>query len=209
MKKRLRIVIADDHPVVREGIRMCLKDWSELKIVAEARDGNEAIEQVRAEHPDVVLLDLTMPRMGGLEALPQIRRADANTRVIVLTVHNTQEYVRQAMAAHVDGYLLKDTPPTEYVEAIKSVAAGRFFISPAVAKHAPTGTPSQTAAQFGLAPRELEYVLLAARGGKIEDIAVTMKCSVGTVRSFRKRVYKKLQIRNAAMLARFAMVNGL
>src|SRR6185503_8556947 len=114
MDRRLRIVIADDHPVVREGIRMCLKDWSDLEIVAEARDGNEAVERVRESHPDVILLDLTMPKMGGLEAVPRIRRADSETRVIILTVHNTGEYIRQAMAAHVDGYLLKDTAPSEY-----------------------------------------------------------------------------------------------
>src|SRR5436853_7386192 len=132
MSRTLRIVVADDHPVVREGIRMCLEDWSDLRVVAEARDGHEAIERVRESHPDVVLLDLTMPRMGGLEALPRIRRAAADTRVIVLTVHNSQEYIRQAIAARVDGYLLKDTAPLEYVEAIRSVMDGKFFISPAV-----------------------------------------------------------------------------
>src|SRR5436309_16135814 len=127
MRRILRIVIADDHPVVREGIRMCLKDRRDLRIVVEACDGHEAIARVRDSHPDVVLLDLTMPRMGGLEAVPRIRRAARTTRVIVLTVHNTQEYIRQAMAARVDGYLLKDTTPQEYVDAIRTVMAGNFF----------------------------------------------------------------------------------
>src|ERR1051325_8183678 len=177
MGKRLRIVVADDHPVVREGIRMCLKDWQDLEIVAEARDGQEAVDRVRESHPDVVLLDLTMPRMGGLEAVPRIRRADSGTRVIILTVHNSQEYIRQAMAARVDGYLLKDTDPTEYVEAIRTVMAGKFFISPGVAQHARPELPLRMALRFGLTAREFQNVLLAARGGRMADVAAAMNCS--------------------------------
>jgi DNA-binding NarL/FixJ family response regulator len=209
MGKRLRIVIADDHPVVREGIRMCLKDWQDLQIVAEARDGNEAIERVREAHPDVVLLDLTMPHMGGLEAVPRIRRLRTGARVIVLTVHNTQEYIRQAMAARVDGYLLKDTPPTEYVEAIRTVMTGKFFISPAVAQHARPELPLRMALRFGLTAREFQYVLLAARGGRMADIAAAMNCTLMTARSFRRKVYAKLKLKNAAMLTRFAIEHGL
>lgn len=209
MERRLRIVIADDHPVVREGIRMCLKQWSDLEIIAEASDGNEAVERVRESHPDVVLLDLTMPRMGGLEAVPRIRRADATTRVIIVTVHNTQEYIRQAMAAHVDGYLLKDTPPTEYVAAIRSVMEGKFFISPAVAEHARPELPFRNALRFGLTPREFQYLLLAARGARVADIAAAMQCSPTTVRTYRRQVYRKLKFHNAAMLTRFALEHGL
>lgn len=209
MRRPLRIVVVDDHPVVREGIRMCLQDWSDLRIVAEASDGHQAIACVKESHPDVVLLDLTMPRMGGLEAVPRIRRVGAGTRVIILTVHNSHEYIRQAMAARVDGYLLKDTAPREYVEAIRSVMAGKFFISPAVAQHARPDLPLRVALRLGLSPREFQYLLLAARGGRLADIAATMKCSLMTVRTFRRKVYKKLKLRNAAMLTRFALENGL
>ena len=209
MRKPLRIVVADDHPVIREGIRMCLEDWRDLRIVAEARDGHEAIARVRESHPDVVLLDLTMPRMGGLEAVPRIRRVGAKTRVIILTVHNTHEYIRQAMAARVDGYLLKDTAPKEYVAAIRSVMAGKFFISPAVAEHARPELPLRTAVRFGLTAREFQYLLLAARGGRLADIAATMKCSLMTVRTYRRKVYRKLKIKNSAMLTRFALEHGL
>jgi DNA-binding NarL/FixJ family response regulator len=209
MGRTLRIVVADDHPVVREGIRMCLEDWSDLRVVAEARDGQEAIERVRESHPDILLLDLTMPRMGGLEALPRIRRADAATRVIVLTVHNTHEYIRQAIAARVDGYLLKDTAPTEYVDAIRTVMAGKFFISPAVAQHARSEASSRMALRFGLSAREFQYLLLAARGGRLADVAVTMGCTATTIRTYRRNVYRKLKIHNAAMLTRFALEHGL
>src|SRR5436309_3700066 len=209
MRRILRIVIADDHPVVREGIRMCLKDRRDLRIVVEACDGHEAIARVRESHPDVVLLDLTMPRMGGLEATPRIRRLGAKTRVIVLTVHHSHEYVRQAMAARVDGYLLKDTAPKEYVAAIRSVMAGNFFISPAVAQHALLEMPLRTAVRRGLTIREFQYLLLAARGGRLADIAASMKCGVMTVKTYRRKVYRKLKLRNAAMLTRFALEHGL
>jgi DNA-binding NarL/FixJ family response regulator len=209
MRKPLRIVVADDHPVVREGIRMCLQAWDDLEIVAEANDGQEAVERVRESHPDVILLDLTMPKMGGLEAVPRIRRLGGDTRVIILTVHNTQEYIRQAMAAHVDGYLLKDTTPTEYMEAIRTVMEGKFFISPAVADQARPEIPLRAALRFGLTAREYQYLLLAARGGRLADIAATMGCSPATVRTHRRKVYRKLQIQNPAMLARFAMEHGL
>jgi DNA-binding NarL/FixJ family response regulator len=209
MNRPLRIVIADDHPVVREGIRMYLKDWCDVEIVAEASDGNEAVERVKEKHPDVVLLDLTMPRMGGLEAVPRIRRADSGTRVIIVTVHNTNEYIRQAMAAHVDGYLLKDTAPSEYVAAIRTVMEGRFFISPAVAQHAVRELPLRRAIRYGLTEREFQYILLAARGGRLADIAATMGCSLTTAQTYRRNVYRKLKIKNAAMLTRFAVEHGL
>jgi two-component system NarL family response regulator len=209
MPKPLRIIVADDHPVVREGVRMCLKDWRDLEIVGEARDGHEAIARVKEARPDVILLDLTMPRMGGLEAVPRIRRAGGGTRVIVLTVHNSQQYVRQAMAARVDGYLLKDTAPTEYVDAIRSVMEGKFFISPAVAQHARPEVPLRTALRLGLTPREFQYLLLAGRGGRLADIAAAMDCGLPTVRTYRRMVYRKLKLRNPAMLTRFVIENGL
>lgn len=207
--KPWRIVVVDDHPVVREGIRVCLRDVKNLEIVGEARDGAEGIEQVRVTHPDVVLLDLTMPKMSGLEALPGIRRADPQTRIIVLTVHNTREYVRQAMAANIDGYLLKDTAPTEYMEAIRTVMEGKFFISDRVRRNAKIETTAKAAARFGLDETEFLYLTLAARGERPAQIAVRMKMSENSVRALRKMVFRKLKLQNMAMLTRFALENGL
>jgi two-component system, NarL family, response regulator NreC len=208
-KEALRILVVDDHPVVREGIRMCLKDRDDVEVVAEAADGKEAIEQVRSVEPDIVLLDLTMPRMGGLEALPGIRRARRRTRVIVVTVHNTREYLRQAMAARVDGYLLKDTAPAEYIEAIRSVIAGRVFVSPAVTREAEKETHALVARKFNLAAREVEYLSLAAKGLRGSEIASAMKCGATAVRSYQRRVLGKLGFTNMAMLTRFAVEQGL
>ncbi len=202
-------MVVDDHPVIREGIRFCLKDWGELEIVGEASNGAEGIEQVRENKPDVVLLDLTMPRMGGLEALPGIRRADPNARVIILTVSNTREYVRRAIAAHVDGYLLKDTAPSEYVEAIRTVMAGGFFISERVKRHARSESPEKIAARFGLDATEFQYLSQAARGERPAQIAMRLNLTVPAVRTLRKQVFRKLKVQNMAMLTRFALANGL
>lgn len=207
--KGIRILVVDDHPVVREGVKMVLMKHPDLKIVGEATNGEEGIKQTRALKPDVILLDLLMPRMGGLEALPGIRRARAKAKVIIFTVHNTREHVGQARAAHVDGYLLKDSSQTEYIEAIKTVAGGSFFISPALAAFMEESVPAKQAGRFGLTERELEYLILAARGDRPAQIAIAMKCAEATVRGYRKAVLKKLKIRNMAGLTRFALENGL
>ena len=208
-KDVIRILIVDDHPVVREGVKMVLMKHPDLEIVGEAAHGEDGIRQARAVKPDVILLDLMMPRMGGLEALPGIRRARAKAKVIIFTVHNTSEHVRQARAAHVDGYLLKDSSPAEYVEAIKTVASGVFFISPALAAFMQEAVPAKQAGRFGLTERELEYLILAAHGDRPAQIAVAMKCAEATVRGYRKAVLKKLRVRNMAGLTRFALENNL
>ena len=207
-KKRWRVVIVDDHPVIREGIRMCLKDSAEVELVGEAVNGREALKLIKKLAPDVVLLDLVMPRMGGLEALPGIRKAAPKARVIVFTYHNTREHVRESMEARVNGYLLKDSPPAEYTKAIQSVMRGRFFISPAAAKHV-ARKGSKGRSRFGLAPREYEYLKLAARGNRPKQIAQNMGLRTVTVRSFRKVVLQKLGLENMAALARFGVEKGI
>jgi DNA-binding NarL/FixJ family response regulator len=209
IKSMCRVLVVDDHPVVREGVRMFLQGQPGLEVVGEAEDGAAAISKLREVSADVVLLDLVMPRMNGLDALPGIRRARPKARVIAFTVHNTREYVQQALAAHVDGYLLKESSPEEYVEAIKAVMEGRFFVSPAAAEHLDDLDGMGTAQRFGLTPREYEYLALAARGDRPAQIARAMKIAEVTVRSFRKSVLKKLKIKNIAGLTRFAVEKGL
>jgi len=200
--------VVDDHPIVREGIRMCLKDRAEVRIVGEAADGVEAIERVTEVEADVVLLDLTMPRMGGFEALPKIRRARPEARVIVVTVHNARDYLRQAMALRADGYVLKDTSPEEYVEAILAVWEGGVFISPALrgAEHSTVGAAAR---RFSLTPREVEFLSLAAKGKRTPEIAHEMNCTMTAVRSYQRRTMWKLGVTNIAMLTQAALQHGL
>jgi DNA-binding NarL/FixJ family response regulator len=208
-KTAWRVLIVDDHPVVREGIRMCLKDHREVELVGEAANGAEALELIKELSPDVALLDLVMPRMSGLEALPGIRRARPKLKVIIFTYHNTREQVREALAAHVDGYLLKDSSPEEYVEAIRKVMAGNFFISTAAAGHLDGRRLGKAPLRFGLKLREHEYLCLAARGDRPPQIARAMGCSEGMARTYRVSVFKKLGVKNMAELTRFALENGL
>lgn len=204
-----RVLIVDDHPVVREGIRMCLKNYRDVELVGEAVNGTEALKLTKELAPDVVLLDLVMPRMNGLEALPGIRRAGPKARVIVFTYYNTPEHVREAVAAHVDGYLLKDSSPAEYIRAIREVMAGKFFVSPPAAKHLDKKRPATTKPRFGLTAREFEYLGLAARGDRPRQIGQAMGCTQVAVRGYRKSVLKKLKLENMAGLTRFAFENGL
>ena len=208
-KRRWRVVIVDDHPVVREGIRICLKDLRDIDMVGEAMDGAEALKVVAESRPDVVLLDLVMPRMDGLEALPGIRRAAPQARVIVFTFHNSLEHVQAALAAHVDGYLLKDSSPREYIEAIRKVMAGKFFVSRGAEKYLTAKRTVGTGSRFGLTPRQFEYLSMAARGDRPVQIAQAMGCTLATVRTYRKSVLKKLGLENMAGLTRFALEKGL
>jgi two-component system, NarL family, response regulator NreC len=168
----------------------------------------EAIQKVKSAAPDVVLLDLTMPRMGGLEALPEIRRARPLAKVIVVTVHNSREYLRQAMAARADGYLLKDTAPAEYLEAIHSVVKGRIFVSAGVEKDSSVDLSVEAARRLGLTARELKYLSLAAQGKKRGEIGLMMGCGTAAVRSYQRRVLSKLGFKDMATLTRFALESG-
>lgn len=208
-EKVWRVLIVDDHPVVREGIRIWLTSRPEVMLVGEGTNGSEAIKLVKETKPDVVLLDLSMPGMSGLEALPGIRRVRPETRVIIFTYHNTREKLQDSLAAHVDGFLLKDSSPTEQIEAIRSVMAGRFFVSSAAARHLEKARGGKMNPRFGLAPREYEYLTLASRGDRPTQIANAMGCSGATIRTYRKAVLKKLKLRDMAGLTRFALQNGL
>jgi two-component system response regulator NreC len=205
----LRILVVDDHPIVREGIRMCLKRLADIEVVGEAADGFEAIDRAVETRPDVVLMDLAMPRMGGFEALPKIRAECPRTRVIIFTFHTSRDYLRRAMAAGVDGYLLKDTSPAEYIEAIRTVSEGRVFVSPALTRETERDTRSQVARRFNLTSRELEFLGLAAEGKRPSEIAAAMLCSATAVRSYQRRTLLKLGVANMAMLTRVALENGL
>lgn len=212
-RKRIRLLLVDDHPLVREGIRSCLSSHSRLEIVAEAVDGREAVAKAREVRPDVVLMDVNLPRLNGVEATRILRREAPSSKVLALTVHNNREYVVRMVRAGARGYVLKDASPQELIQAIEAVNAGEAFFSPDVARFVLNDYVSTSgwAKLHGedLSEREREVLTLIADGHSNKIAAQMLGLSVRTVETHRARIMKKLAIRNAAGLTKFAISQGL
>jgi len=211
---QIRILIADDHAVVREGIRHVLSADSAFEIVGEAANGLEAVQLAEQLRPDVVVLDLSMPVLSGLEAAERIRSAVPGTRVLVLSIHDHEEYILQSVRAGAQGYLRKDSSPAELRGAIRAVhAGGSFFGAPAAQALAAAlrdepdaPTPSKLSL---LTAREREVLIEIARGLSNKEIAGHFGISVRTVESHRESVMRKLEMRGVAALTRFVVDSGL
>ena len=207
----IRVILVDDHPVVRDGIRAYLARRPNLEIVAEAADGVDAVRLARGLTPDVVLMDITLPRLDGIEATKQITRAAPAVKVILVTVHEDRDYVSEAMRAGARGYLLKDAPPAELVEAIEAVQSGDAFhtsgTSRSLLEEARRSGPA--AATSLLSDREEEILRLLIEGLTNRGIAERLGLSARTVESHRLRLRRKLGARSAAELARKAIELGL
>jgi NarL family two-component system response regulator LiaR len=213
--KRIRIVIADDHAVVREGLRTLLATESQLQLVGEAADGVEAVAQVRAQRPDVALLDLVMPRMGGVEAIEAIHRDVPDTRVLVFSNYADDDNVFSAIRAGAAGYVLKDASPHELISAIRQVAQGEAALHPSVARKVleelsrpPVGQePALT--EEALTEREVEVLRLVARGHSNQEIADQLWVTERTVRAHVSAILHKLQLANRTQAALYALREGL
>lgn len=210
----IRVLLADDHSVVREGLRHVLTGSPELTVVGEAGTGPEAIALATAERPDVVLLDLTMPGAGGLEVLRHLRANLPDVRVLILSVHDDQEYVLESVRAGAHGYLRKDSSPAEIRQAIRAVHAGDAYFSPPVARHLTTAlrdaTPAAAEGDIGaLTSREREVLVRVARGLTNRETASELGISVRTVEAHRDSLMRKLRIHTVAGLTRFAIAQGL
>jgi two-component system, NarL family, response regulator LiaR len=210
----IRVLIADDHAVVRQGLRTFLELQDEIEVVGEAADGIEALELVPRTAPDVVLLDLVMPRLGGLEAIRRIREAAPATRVLVLTSFADDDTVLPAVRAGAAGYLLKDVQPLELVGAIRTVHAGEALLAPAVA----TMLVEQLAAEDGgaaaerrehLTPREREVLALLARGRPNKVIARDLGVSERTVKTHVSNILAKLNLTDRTQAAVYAVRHGI
>lgn len=214
--RQIRVVIADDEPLIRAGIRMILTSDPEIEVVAEAANGREAVDLARAHAADVLLLDIQMPVLDGLSALPELRRAAPSTRVIVLTTFGERENVLRALEHGGAGFLLKDTAPAELIRAVRAAAAGDAYLSPAATRHVveqlASGREAARAEEArtrvtALSEREREVLALLGEGLSNADAGRRLHMSEATVKTYVSRILAKLGCDNrvqAALLARDA-----
>jgi two-component system response regulator NreC len=215
MDKSVKIVLADDHTLLREGLRALLSAYPKFEIVGEAADGRAAVRQVEKLSPDLVMMDLSMPRMTGMDAIREIKKRYPETKVIALTVHKTEEYLRTTLQAGADAYVLKDATHDELLMAVKNVLAGKPFLSPGVSEKVIEGyleghdgrLPGSTLGL--LSPREREVLKLIAEGYKNKEIAADLCISLKTTEKHRSNLMKKLDLHNAAALTAYAIEQGL
>ena len=212
MKGRIRILLVDDHPIVRKGLHSCLGRRQQLLIVGEAANGVQAVAKAKELRPDVVLLDVDLPQMSGLVVADVLRRESPNTKVLILTMHERAEYLPRILQSGARGYLLKEASPEELVKAIEIVHAGECYFSPAIARlalnqvlHGNSGGPHLAE----LTNREREVLILIAEGLSNKEIAVNLNVGVRTVETHRERIMRKLAIHSVAGLTRFALAKGL
>jgi DNA-binding NarL/FixJ family response regulator len=215
MNDKVRIVLADDHTILREGLRALLTADAEFVVVGEAQDGREAVRCVERLEPDLLLMDLSMPRMSGMDAIREIKKRYPDTRIIALTVHKTEEYLLTTLQAGADGYVLKDATHEELVMAIRNVMAGKSYLSPDVSEKVIEGylvgkeSSRSLSAWETLSQREREVLKLIAEGYKNKEIAEDLCISLKTVEKHRANLMKKLDLHNAAALTVYAVEKGL
>ena len=214
-KKRYRIVIAEDHRILREGLRFLLSSNPDFEIVGEAEDGRGAIRCVDELRPDLVLMDLSMPKMNGLDAIAEVKNQSPDTKVLVLTVHKAEEYVFESLKAGADGYLLKDTTHTELMLAVGNVLEGKPYLSPGISGNLVAGylqgrKPSKSELSLEiLTRRERQVLKLIGEGHKNKEIADYLCVSVKTVEKHRANLMKKLDLHSASALTAYAIEKGL
>ena len=211
-KQTIRVLIADDHPVVRKGLQSCLSRQDRLRIVGEAANGDEALEKALELKPDVVLMDISMPRRDGLAVTQALRKAAPQIKVLILSVHSNKEYIFRIIQSGAQGYISKEAPPEDLLRAIEAVHQGTAFFSPEVAQAA----LSQLISNGGkkdpfamLTGREREVLALIAEGQSNKEIAMRLGIGVRTIETHRERIMRRLDIHSVAGLTKFSIANGL
>lgn len=213
--QKTRILIADDHAIVREGIRMILQSQADFEVVGEAQDGEEAVRLTQTLKPDVVVMDISMPKVTGIEATQKIKRARPETHVLILTMHEEESYVFQLLRLGAAGYVLKRAAATDLVDAIRAAACGKAFLYPTVARgvvrdyldRIQTGEGKER--YDGLTEREREILVLIADGLTNSQIADRLFISVKTVQTHRAHLMEKLDLHDRSLLVRYAVRKGL
>ncbi|HRR71364.1 MAG TPA: response regulator transcription factor [Syntrophorhabdaceae bacterium] len=215
--KNIKVVLAEDHTLVRKGIKALLEELEGIDVVAEAGDGHEAINAVETSSPDIVLLDIAMPGLNGLEVASRITKDFPDTKVIVLSMHANEEYVFQSLKAGVAGYLLKDAGTAELELAIRSVIRGEIYLSPQISKQVVTDYMARTEGKTRagqsmdsnpfevLTSRQREILQLIAEGYTTKEIAKRLNISINTVEAHRTQIMEQLDIHNIAGLVRYAI----
>ena len=218
MKKRKKVFIADDHAIIRDGLRHILSRAPEYEIIGEAGDGREAIEKIEELEPDIVLLDISMPFLTGVEVARHIKQKAPSIKIIILSQYDNFEYIKELLEIGVDGYVLKDDTSDELLRAVSEVLKGNNFLSPDITRifisdysgSGKTGKEGELETQFNLlTPREREILKLIADGRQNAAIASILFISEHTVKTHRSNIMKKLDIHNLVDLIKYAMKNGL
>jgi DNA-binding NarL/FixJ family response regulator len=212
---QLRILLADDHTVVRQGLRKVLEERADWVVVAEAGNGREAVQKAEETKPDVAILDVAMPLLNGIEATRQIVKRSPATRVLVLTMHSDEAYVNQILKAGATGYLLKDSADVDLIQAVSAVSQGKSFFSPGVARLMLDDYVRQLADKGitdryeSLSEREREIFQLIAEGKANKEIAAILSISPSTVETHRARIMEKLDLHSAAEIVLYAVRRGV
>ena len=208
----IKVLVADDHPVVRKGLQLCLSQQEGVKIVGEAADGDEALKKALELSPDVVLMDISMPRMDGLAATEALRRKAPQIKILILSVHNNRDYIFRIIQAGAHGYVSKEASPKELLEAIESVHSGETYFTPEIAQAARRRFAQNEGKKepfYGLTTREREVLVLVAEGRSNREIARHLGIGVRTIETHRERIMRRLNLHSVASLTKFAIINGL
>lgn len=211
MRTPIRILLADDHAILREGLRALLQDDPAMEVVGEAENGHNAVAQARLLHPDVVIMDITMPLLNGLEATRQIKQEDPQAQILILTMHQHEEYIAQVLQAGAAGYVLKAAASNELVSAIKAVAQGGSFFSPSIARSIANSYINRMFAGSSVDPyeelttREREVLQLVAEGYTNRQIADLLTLSVKTVQTHRMHLMQKLELHSRDDVIKYAI----
>lgn len=210
----IRVLLVDDHPIVLLGLRNLLQSQSDFEVVGEARDGETALEMIRTHRPDIVVVDLMMPGMNGFEVLQQCRSLDARIHVIILSMHVSEAYMREAMKGGAMGYVVKDELPDDLINAILTVTAGRRYLSTSLQEHVlqqyiHKGTEDHADPYFTLTNRERAVLHFAAEGLSNPQIATSLAISPRTVEIHRSNMMRKLGLRHQSDLVRYAVRRGI
>jgi len=210
MHRKIRIVLADDHPVVRQGFRLILAAQPDMEVVGEAADGRQAVELAANTKPDVLVMDVAMPGLNGIEATRRVFRLAPRTRILALSMHKDSIYVREILRAGARGYLLKDSIDQDLLAAVRSLARGEGYLSPAVSEAVLTDYRKYVTNPLDLlTSREREVLQMIAEGRTNKEIASALNLSVYTIDAHRGRIMDKLNLHSTGELVRFAMRNGL